>query len=431
MNLPRPVRITLLSALFLSSCDRRKEYGIEYKESTLEQTVEAASAAFAESGEQVETEPQIEALFTRMGRAARSSGPLSADEYISIDAMLETAESAGLLAGLSASEKRGFRKGFHKAVSSHMPASLRQMAYDRHRIARVEKPSEHRRIVYANHYDNEFNISTPMRWWLVRTEKGWRIHDFEDLSFGLRTVGLMGIMMKAGVGKNPEPWIKDFLPVVRAFQQMDIANLESIAGLREPLDRLLKHDLPADIRRFASAVLVSAHMAEGEFGKAGQELEDAQKGGYASPLAHYQMGHVLMGREEYSKALDEFSKHTRIMGEDSDILESVSDCHFHLGDMDMARAAAGRALDDNPSAFNCLASFAAASTGEQLGDKATIARFEASGDPAAAYEMALDYLLSLEEMEKARSLYRTCRKSFKDQELLDYYDEQFAGPAGD
>ena len=56
MNLPRPVRITLLSALFLSSCDRRKEYGIEYKESTLEQTVEAASAAFAESGEQVETE---------------------------------------------------------------------------------------------------------------------------------------------------------------------------------------------------------------------------------------------------------------------------------------------------------------------------------------------------------------------------------------
>jgi Tfp pilus assembly protein PilF len=431
MNLPPSVRIAMLSVLFLCSCGKRKEYGIEYEESSLEQSVEAATAAFAESGEKVATEPEIEAFFLRMGRTVSSSASFSAEEFISIGAMLETAESAGLLAGLSASEKRGFRKGFHKAVASQMPASLSQMAYDRHRIARVEKPAENRRIVYANHYDNELNVTTPMRWWLIRTEKGWRIHDFEDLSFGLRAVGLMGVMMKAGVGKNPEPWIKDFLPVVRSFQQMDMADLDSMAELREPLDRLLKHDLPDDIRRFASAVLVSAHMAEGEFDKAGQELEDARKGGYASPLARYQMGHVFMGREEYSKALEEFAEHVKAMGEDSDILESVSDCHFQLGDMVMARAAAERALDDNASSLNCLASLAAASTQGQLADAATTARFEASGDPAAAYEMALDYLLSLDETEKARILYQTARKSFEDEELLEYYDEELAQPAGD
>jgi tetratricopeptide (TPR) repeat protein len=270
-----------------------------------------------------------------------------------------------------------------------------------------------------------------MRWWLVRTESGWRIHDFEELSIGLRTVGLMSTMMKAGIASTPEPWIKDFLPTVKIVQQTDMADPESIAKLREPMNRLLKHDLPTDVRRFASAVLIGAYMANEELAAAEQELNAAKDGGYASPLAHYQMGHLLMGREDYSKALDEFAQHIKALGEDSDVLESVSDCHLLLGAVDMARAAAERALDDNPAALNCLASLAAASTIQQLEADATVARFEASGDPAAAYETSLDYLLSREETEKARVLYKTARKVFDDKELLDYYDELLAEPAGD
>lgn len=429
MNLT-PISIVLLLALSLSSCKRKKEYGIQYEESSLSQTVQATASAFAESGEKVETEPEIEEFFVRMGRASRSAGTPDPKQFISVVAMLESAESAGLFKGMSVAEKKSFRKGLEQGFNTQMPAALSQMAYDRHRIARVEMPSANQRIVFANHYDNKLNISTPMRWWMVRTERGWRIYDFEDLSVGLRTVGMIGVMMKAGVAKNPEPWIKDFVPIVNSMKTIDLSDPESIATLSGPMDRLLKHNLPTDIRRFASVVLVSAYMAGEDIDKAEQELLAAKNGGYDSPLAHYQMGHVLMGRGNYEKALGEFVQHIEAMGEDSDILESVSDCHFHLGEMEKARAAAERALDDNPSALNCLPSFVAASSKEQLANKATEERFAASGNAAVAYELALDYLLELEETDKARSLYQLGRKNFDDQELIDYYDEELAEADG-
>ncbi len=423
-------RLAIMAALgtVLCSCDRKQRFGIAYDESSHEERVAETTAVFAGGSEADGIEPFIDSFFTRMGRASRSEDEIDVFDFISVDAMLETAEDAGAFQGLNMVEKMNFRRGFRQGLAG-VDQSIRQMGYDRHRIAKVEKPHENRRIVYVSLYDNELSITTQMRWWLVRTDDGWRAHDYEDLTVGLRTVGLIATLMKAGLGDKADPWIADFIPVVSSMQSIDLSDPEAMVTLRDPMIRLLEHDLPLDIRRFANTILASIRMMEGEVEQARELLEAAEKGGYDSPLADYQIGYMMMNREDWEEALASFEKHISIFGSDFDVLEAVSDCHYRLGHLELAREAALRGLDDNPQSVNCLASLVAASTPEQLGGAALAARFEASGNAAEAYETALDYLVSLDAMDHARVLFAACRGKFEDPELVEYYEETLAGDA--
>lgn len=421
-------RIALITCLLFGvvSCERKKSPSVGYNEISHEQSVADAKVAFAGHGAEIDVEPEIQSFFTKLGQASKSEIKFETSDYISVDAMIESAEAANVFDGMDSSFKRGFISGFRKGLSN-IERSFQQMAFDQHRVVRVEKPSEDRRVVFATLYNSELNISTKMRFWMVKTDQGWRIYDYEDLSVGLRTVAVMATMMKAGVGKNAEPWVADFVPLAKTMQQLDMNDFESIASLREPLQRLMGHDLPTDIRRFGSAMLVNAHTAAEDFDQAEQELEAAQKGGYQSPLANYQRGHLMMNREKWREALDEFRKNNDILGADSDILESISDCHYELGDMKSAHDAALKGLEDNPRAMNLLACLVAASTLEQIAEPVLAVKFEASGDAETAYEGALDYLISLEELEKARALFAACRGRFDDAELIDYYETELSG----
>ncbi|MEN8662065.1 MAG: hypothetical protein ACN4GF_01050 [Lentimonas sp.] len=43
-----------------------------------------------------------------------------------------------------------------------------------------------------------------MRWWLIDLDEGLRIYDFEELSVGLRTMTLMGLILKQGIKEMSE-----------------------------------------------------------------------------------------------------------------------------------------------------------------------------------------------------------------------------------
>lgn len=420
-------RIFLIIAIvFMAvSCKRKNSSRIEYKEISQEESVAEAKKAFAESGEKIAVETEIDSFFKVFGRATKSKDAMDVSQFISVDAMLETAEAANAFDGMTAKQKRYFDSGFRKGISK-MDVSLRRMAFDRHRIARVEKPAENRRIVFIIFYDNEVNIAHKMRWWLIKTDTGWRAHDYEDLTVGLRSISLMVTMMKAGIVKKPEPWIGEFIPIAQSFQKFDMSDPENVATMREPLLRLQSHNLPLDIRRFASCMLTSAYIAAEEFEKAYEELQASEKGGYRSPVSDYLLGIIMMQREEWNKAIEAFDKYVAILGADSDVLENVSDCHYKLGEFDMAREAALQGLDDNPNSMNCLACLAVASTPEQISDPKIAARFKASGDINTAYENALDYLLSVDELDKARALFAVGRSEIRDDEVIEYYEKELS-----
>lgn len=415
----------VLVSLVAVACESKKKHGITYEEISHVQSVADLTAAFAEEGEKIEVEREIDDFFTRLGKATMSSKSFDLESYISVDAMIETAEAAGAFRGMGVSDKREFIKGLRKGFSQ-AGENFRQIAYDRHRIVRVEKPAENRRIVFATLYSSDLNITNKMRMWLVKTDDGWRIHDFEDMSMGLRSIGLITTMMKAGLGKKQEPWIADFLPVMNMIKQIDPAQPESISKLREPLERFRSHTIPNDLKRFASVMMVACLMSDGEMDEAEKELQAAETGGYASPLFHYQKGHLMMAREEWRMALDEFEKHIGIMGADSDILESVSECHYRLDDISAAREAALKGLEDNPQATSCLLWFAATSSAEQMNEPGFAAKFDAVDDPALVYENAMDLVLILEDAKQAKILFAYCRGKLVDDESVDYYEEMIA-----
>jgi tetratricopeptide (TPR) repeat protein len=305
-----------------------------------------------------------------------------------------------------------------------MNNSLEQMAFDRHRIMRVEAPSETTRVIFVRHYDTELNLSFPMRWWLVKTDAGWRVFDLQDFSTGLRSVELMGILLRAGVGAKAEPWVNDFIPALTLMRSLDLDDPEQYAKLEDPMEELRKHQMPNTIRSFASTMMVGIFQVSERNSEARAELEAALAGGYNSPLWHYQMAGCLVGEERFDDAIKELEEHADAFGWDSDSLEMLADCHFNAGRLEESRAAALRGLEDCPGTAACLASLAAASTPDQLRDPATAAHFAMSTDPESSFEIALDYLITLESTEKALALFEVFRAAHPESDLILYYEEE-------
>ncbi|MEM1083610.1 MAG: hypothetical protein AAGI48_05770 [Verrucomicrobiota bacterium] len=411
----------LLAVVAFSGCRESKTDQLEYRSEAPEETAVATKDVFAGAadGSSEGVSAGIRDYFQRLGRATRSEGEIDADAFLSVDAMLTVMDSAGILEGMSRKEERLFREAFRKR-SSVFGASLKQMAFDQHRILKVEDLGKDDRMVFVRLYDNDFNVTMQMRWWLVKTDAGWRAYDFEDLSVGIRSISLMSIVMKSGLGGKCEPWVSDLLRLVQMMQGIDYTDLDEVEGLRAPLKKMRGHPLPIDVKRFTSFLMVTVMQSAEEFSESLEELEAAKNGGYDSPLYHYLKGHSLMGLERYSEALVEFEKHSEVLGWDSDVLESVSDCHLHLGDTESARKAALQGLEDNPRSINCLASLVAASTPDQIRSEEVGKMFDESGQVEWAYEVAFDYLFALEQEEQAEVLFEVIKDKYPESELAEY-----------
>lgn len=414
----------------LAACSSNEPSNVEFREQDPAETAAAARIVFSESLAPelpTATSTAIDGFFTRLGHATRAEGEIEVGDFISGDAIFESLSKSGVLDGLEGRQLAAFKRGFLQGLGS-FSTSLKHMAFDEHRLLRVEQIDDNEVLAYVRHYDNRLNVTAQIRWWLVETSKGWQVYDFEDLSGGFRVVSFMGLMAKSGLSEVPEPWVDQLISTARQFQTIDPGDPESLLSMEEPLLELRSYDLPEMVNRFASMLMASIHQVKGEPEASIEELEAAVKGGYNSPLHHYLMGSALMRLGRYEEALLEFHAHADYLGWDSDVLELVSDSHFWLGQMREAREAALRGLEDNPRSINCLASLAAASSPEEIQSDYTASLFAASGDAAWAYEVALDYTIEIDRLPQAKALFEHFKAEFPDDELLAYYTEVLKEP---
>ena len=422
------LRITSLCILAfgaLTGCRDSDKVEVEHREFTEEETQKATQKAFVEqTGGAVKEVPEgVEKFFTLLGKATRSEAAIDGEQFLSMDGMLSAIASSGSLDSFSTREKKGFSTGFRSAVGQ-LGASLRQMAYDQHKIQLVEKISEDQLIVYTRLYDNEIGVVTQMRGWLLETDKGWRAYDYEDLSVGLRTVSLVATLLKSGFGGNSEPWINDFVSASQQMQSIDLDSPESFEDLRAPFEKLRQHKLPKDIASFASMIMVSIHQANSRAEDALAELKDAEAKEITGPLFHYQMGGVLALLERNPEALEEYTLHAERFGYDSDLYELIADSQLALEAFDKAREAALAGLADNPASIGCLITLVAATPAAEINDATFTEKFNATPDSEGSYEAALDYLIDYEDTERALSLFVLLKKAHPDSELIEYYDEE-------
>ena len=358
-----------------------------------------------------------------LGRASRTEDNVDPEKFFTLDGMYYSLESSGALDDFSNSQKNGIKSGF-KSNFSQFAEAIKQLGIDDNKIQLVEKLDTDKLLVYVKCYDNDLWTVTQMRWWLLKTEDGWKAYDFEDLSIGLRTVNLMGLALSGAVSGKLKPWVTDFLTIVRMSQTVDLTDAESIIKLESPLIKLRKNSLPDEIEMFASILMVTVHLAKEEFEDALKELDAAQDGGYASPLWHYQRGNVLSEMERNQEALENFSKHIAKLGADSDVMELVSDSHLALENIEKAHEAALIGLKDNPFSMGCLASLAAATSPEKITEEQFVKRFLKIPNPEEAFEITLDYLLEDGHLTRARSLFGVFKEKFPSSDLIEYYEEE-------
>ncbi len=417
----------LFLGFFLSSCKDSKTDDVTHQEISEADSLEAIQKGFVESSKGVpesEIPAGIDRFFNLLARVTRSETRIEADDFITVDGMISALNSSEAMADLSSKQKRAVAKGFRSAVSQ-LGDSIQQMGVDDHKIVLVEKIDEDQRLVYVKLYDNELNVVTQMRWWLLRTDKGWRAYDYEDLSVGLRVVSLMGSVISIQVSGQNDGWITDFMPVAQQLQVFDPSDLESFDRLEQPLLKLRGNDLPLSIRKFASMTYTSVLTARADFEEALAELVAAEKGGYTSPISNYQKGTVFAGLERHEEALASYQKYTERFGSDSDVMELVADSYLQIGEREKAREAALKGLADNAISVGCLASLAAASSPKEFATGEMEERFLKMPYPEEAFETALDYQLTQENFAGARSLFTILKKAFPESDLIEYYEEEF------
>lgn len=415
-----------LLGFFLPACRDSPTDDVTHQEISEEDSLEAIQKGFVESSEgipEAEIPAGIDRFFRLLGTATRSEEKLETEKFITVNGMLSALNTSAAMSGLSRAEKKGVAKGFRNATG-HLGVSLQQLGIDAHKIVLVEKIDDDQRLVYVKLYDNELSVVTQMRWWLLRTDEGWRTYDYEDLSIGLRVVSLMGSVISSQLGGRKEGWVDDFVPVTNQLQTFDPNDVESYAKLEVPLLKLRKNDLPISIQKFASMTYISILLAKGEFEAALSELKEAEAGGYTTPISSYQKGSLMAELGRHEEAQECYQKHIAKLGSDSDVMEMVSDSYLQAGKRDKAREAALEGLTDNPISLGCLVSLAAASSPEEIAGSAMSERFSKMPNPEEAFEVTIDYLSLEEDLTNARGLFAVLKKEIPESELIEYYEEE-------
>lgn len=431
-TLASSVAVVVLMALTLAGCGEDRPAQGDGGDDP-EQRLAAAAEAFTGQGEgasgPVKIPPGIHRFFDELEQATRSPDARPPTDFFSVDGMVEALKAAGHLEGLGRSQLAAFRTGLEQGLEN-LGGTLAQMAFDRHRIVRVEDLDAGAKLVYVRLDDNELNITSYYRWWLMPESGSWKAFDFEEVELGWRFIEISGLLLKAMMGDQPEPWVEDFGSLVTTLQGLDMTDPESFVVMAPHLEQVRTHELPNEINRFVSVLTASTHLVEGDAEASLREIEAARSGGYSSALYHYQKGSALMMMEKYSEALEEFNAQAELLGWNSDLLEMVSEAHLMTGDRASARDAALRGLEDNPAATNCVAWLAAASTVEEIRVGDFNAYFAATGDPEWAYELTMDLLLELGHDEQAQALLWRLRGDFPKSHLVDYYLGVLRGASG-
>ena len=426
VTLRRPLAIILtLAALITSSCKDSAEDKIGHNELSQQETDASIAIAFGNetTGTLTEIPPEINEFFKKLGQASRSEKKTKPNEFFSADAMLSAVLSTGSSDSLSAREKKQFKKSFRTTIKTYADPWVKQVAYDDYKITLIEKINDDQNIVYLRQYDNEYQVVHLFRWWIVKTEKGWRIYDYEDLSIGLRTISLMGQAYKNEFSSNKKPWVQDLATLNNLLRATDLTDREQYLALEAPLEKLKSTPLPLNIKSYASMLTQTILTLKEDHEGALAEILAAEEGNYGYPLFHYLHGASLLALGRNQEALESFQKFTEKFGNDSDTLELVSDAHYGLGEFKKARQAALAGLTDNPNSANCLACLSVTMTAEEITTPEAIERFTKMKNSESAFEISLDYLIAEEKEDIALNLFKVFKKEHPESELKEYYKD--------
>lgn len=427
----RILLLALACATALPSCKKKSDPGITVTHETETQRSESVKAAFVDgstAGTKVidasrPEHAELDAFFTKLGTAAKKGDRKAYGECISADAMIRHLEAKGMLSFRTDRERTAFLKG----AEGSMGNSMSNMGYDRHVLSRVEEISPNQVMVFTRTYDRELQVMVKMRWWLVKEAGTWRAYDFEELSQGVRASTMMGALV-GGMKGTPEPWVDSFIEMAKSMQNLAGDNmLEKFEAMEKHAGNVLKKSPPQEVETVARQMLVTGKIASGDAEGALEEIAKLEKLPNVSPGIYFQKGSALIALEKPVEARAAFQAYVDVLGWDSDVHEMMADTFVAEGNKKDALDHALKGLADHKDALGCLATAAVAAG--PSGAAGLAKHFDATEDPEAAYEAAIDHALDLEEEEVAKALVGQLKAKLPKSDLIEVYEDMLSESA--
>jgi len=363
------------------------------------------------------------AFFKELGSALTAADRSRLSKLVSGDLMFSYAERSGVLQVRGRQRRSQLMRGFRSGVGNGLAQAAGLLAYDEFDVMRIEKIRDGEMVAYIRWWNDEFEIYTKMRWWLMKTKGGkWVAYDYEDFDQNLRASALIGAML-SGSGGGQLPWMDEFGEVVKVFQ--GASGVEALTSLPESLDvvdALLAHKLPKGIEGFARIIRSTALLLDGRADDALEEAERIEKVTGGAPITYYQKGSCLAALDRPEEALVEFARYGDMLGWDSDLREMVADCHYALGANDKAIEQVETALAEQANAVGCLCTLSFCLPPERLGEIAE--RVKKTRDPEASYEYILDYAVDVGRLDVLKAVFAQLKVAHPESDLLEYYEDE-------
>lgn len=294
------------------------------------------------------TRDEVEAMLEAIGTNARRGYTDNVLDQLDLETMLQVAEKDGDLGLRQPGDRKkffsGIREGFAKSING--PASS-QFKYFGVRVTRVNASSDGRILLaYARHdLDGEGSLMK-VRWWLIRSDKGWRVYDWENLNNGVRmSTTLMNMLPQARMNTVP-PWLRRMEEFGTARAVVEQGDFKS--G-RQRLNRLESAKLPDSLEAMRLLYLGICESSEGKYDKAIALYNRALKLKPDLPDARYLRGCALGDMGKFEESIVDYQWYLDTLGSDAECYRRMGNSYSWLDKHEEAAKAYRASLEDRPS----------------------------------------------------------------------------------
>ena len=352
----------------------RQKRALARRQETVEQKYQETSGAFGGAGavaNDADTQA-IDFVLTRIETAMRQQDAGTLFTHLDLDLMFEDLERRGLIPKAGRSERSRFRGGFKAGFMRGLQNASANFDWQRHQIKRVRvrggnggKGSGAEAVVYLRMHHSK-TASAKMRWWLRKTDTGWKAYDYEDLDTGLRTSTTIGLLVSnpaqaASVGSFGEGIAGGAKALLEGDGKAAEAALAAIpsSGLPPPLDAV------------RCLLMGNAVRLQGRYDEAFAFFAQAEALNPDVPAVHQARAAAYNALGRHEEALASLEKYERVLGPDETLYEHRGAALLGLKRPAEAAEAYRKGLDDTPDSWANLAGLAAALP---AGDKVELAQ---------------------------------------------------------
>jgi len=290
------------------------------------------------------TVEEVQHLFDRMGAAGRGQDIESLLLCFDIQMTVKACEESGVFAFPDAGARADAVVELTEAARANWLAhDDTGFDYDQSRVLKL--------LLSA---DGEFGVASVLhfsrgerqqvRWWLSRRTGGWRVYDWEEVDWGVRSTWYLASVLAAPEQAPAWQARANYLQVART----KLAE-RNVQGAREYLTLARDASLPRELEAARLTQLGACDAAQGKHNPAIRCYEEALALVPNLPAAIFLRAASLYALKRYEPALADLQAYTSQLGETAAAQLEIAECLLALQRTDEARSAFVQSLEEFPT----------------------------------------------------------------------------------